>query len=76
MPAPSTPSLATLEFATPAGRRMSLSASPLLMKVVRMRLRETGSQSSFAKYLLQPQRLVEWHQRAFEHAVRMAIGAG
>ena len=50
MPAPSMPSLRTCDFGGPAGRRASLSARPLLMNIVRIRLRATGPESSWPKY--------------------------
>src|SRR3546814_10297266 len=51
MPAPSTPTFLTSSLGTPAGRRAPRSAAVLLMKVVRIIFRATGSVSSFAKYL-------------------------
>src|SRR3546814_20113295 len=40
------------DFGTPDGRRAPFSAACLLIKVVRIMLRATGSVSSLAKYLL------------------------
>src|SRR3546814_5408169 len=52
MPAPSTPTFFASDFGTPDGRRAPFSAACLLIKVVRIMLRATGSVSSLAKYLL------------------------
>src|SRR3546814_19501861 len=52
MPAPSTPTFFASDFGTPDGRRAPFSAACLLIKVVRIMLRATGSVRSLAKYLL------------------------
>src|SRR3546814_13989684 len=56
MPAPSTPTFFASDFATPDGLRAPFSAACLLIKVVRIMLRSTGSVSSLANYLLSTDR--------------------
>ena len=50
MPAPNMPTVRTAPRGAPAGRRGSFIDSLRLTKLVRIRLRETGPQSSLAKY--------------------------
>ena len=51
MPAPSIPKLVTLDFSTPFGLALNLSADCLLINKLLIIFPATGSRSSFTKYL-------------------------